>query len=63
VHPIPSGEDIADTPHLMPYSSMKFKVGTQNTNGGLFVIERNNLKKGGPPPHLHYEQEEWVLHD
>jgi mannose-6-phosphate isomerase-like protein (cupin superfamily) len=38
---------------------MKFKVGTGDANGGLFVIEHNNLNKGGPPRHLHYEQEEW----
>jgi len=59
VHPVASGEDLANTPHPMPYSSMKFKVGTQDANGGLFVIEHNNLNKGGPPRHLHYEQEEW----
>jgi mannose-6-phosphate isomerase-like protein (cupin superfamily) len=59
VHPVASGEDLANTPHPMPYSSMKFKVGTEDANGGLFVIEHNNLNKGGPPRHLHYEQEEW----
>jgi quercetin dioxygenase-like cupin family protein len=59
VHPVPSGEDLANTPHPTPYSSMKFKVGTRDANGGHFVIEHNTLKKGGPPRHLHYEQEEW----
>jgi hypothetical protein len=24
-----------------------------DANGGLFVIEHNNLNKGGPPRHLH----------
>lgn len=35
------------------------KVSTQDTDGGLFIIENLNQKKGGPPRHLHYEQEEW----
>jgi mannose-6-phosphate isomerase-like protein (cupin superfamily) len=35
------------------------KVATQDTDGGLFIIENLNDKKGGPPRHLHYEQEEW----
>jgi len=35
------------------------KVATQDTDGGLFIIENLNEKKGGPPRHLHYEQEEW----
>ena len=36
-----------------------FKVATKDTDGGLFIIENLNKKKGGPPRHLHYEQEEW----
>jgi hypothetical protein len=39
VHPVASGEDLANTSHRMPYSSMKFKVGTRDASGGLFVIE------------------------
>ena len=36
-----------------------FKVVTQDTDGGLFIIENLNKTKGGPPRHLHYDQEEW----
>ena len=35
------------------------KVATKDTGGGLFIIENLNETKGGPPRHLHYEQEEW----
>jgi len=35
------------------------KVATQDTNGGLFIIENLNQTKGGPPRHLHHDQEEW----
>ena len=37
------------------------KVATQDTGGGHFIIENLNEKKGGPPRHLHYEQEEWFF--
>ncbi len=36
-----------------------FKVASKDTDGDLFIIENLNKKKGGPPRHLHYEQEEW----
>jgi mannose-6-phosphate isomerase-like protein (cupin superfamily) len=36
-----------------------FKVGTQDTDGGLFIMENLNQTKGGPPRHLHHDQEEW----
>ena len=35
------------------------KVASQDTGGGLLVVENLNDKKEGPPRHLHYEQEEW----
>lgn len=36
-----------------------FKVSSTDTNGDLFVIELTDDRKGGPPRHLHHEQEEW----
>ncbi len=36
------------------------KVTTQDTNGGIFIYEHKNVGKGGPPRHLHYEQDEWL---
>ncbi len=36
-----------------------FKVSTLDTNGCLFVVEATDDTKGGPPRHLHHEQEEW----
>ena len=38
---------------------MNYKVASNDTQGGLFVIEQTMLAKGGPPRHLHLEQEEW----
>jgi quercetin dioxygenase-like cupin family protein len=36
-----------------------FKTAPSDTNGELFIIENITPHKGGPPRHLHYEQEEW----
>jgi mannose-6-phosphate isomerase-like protein (cupin superfamily) len=35
------------------------KVSTLDTLGGLCVLEITSFDKGGPPRHLHHEQEEW----
>jgi len=40
-------------------NALSFKVSTQDTGGRLFILEATNASKGGPPRHLHYEQEEW----
>ena len=36
-----------------------FKVSTEDTDGGLFIIENGNNRPGGPPRHIHHAQEEW----
>jgi quercetin dioxygenase-like cupin family protein len=57
---VAAGEDRSHTPVKMGYSSLGFKVSGQETHGGLFLMEHVGLAKGGGPPrHLHYEQEEW----
>lgn len=35
------------------------KVATNDSAGALFIIEQKNLRKGGPPRHLHHSQDEW----
>lgn len=35
------------------------KVSTADTNGGAYIFEHFNMRKGGPGRHLHYEQDEW----
>lgn len=40
-------------------NALRFKVSSQDTGGRLFILEATNTAKGGPPRHLHYEQEEW----
>jgi len=40
-------------------NQITYKVSGQDTQGGLFLFEQVSLRKGGPPRHLHYNQEEW----
>jgi hypothetical protein len=28
---------------------------------GRYIFEHTNMGKGGPPRHLHYEQDEWFF--
>lgn len=35
------------------------KVATSDSDGALFIIEQKNLRKGGPPRHVHHSQDEW----
>ncbi|HTZ58030.1 MAG TPA: cupin domain-containing protein [Acidobacteriaceae bacterium] len=59
LHPVAAGEDRFGSLHSLGFSELAFKVGTQETGGNLFMIEHRNLKPGGPPLHLHFNQEEW----
>ena len=56
---VPAGEDRFGEHHTIGVSSTDFKVATKDANGGLFIMEHTNRKKGGPPRHLHHNQDEW----
>lgn len=38
---------------------LQIKVSGKDTDGSFFVFEHAGMGKGGPPRHLHYEQDEW----
>jgi hypothetical protein len=38
---------------------LQIKVATKDTGGSLFVLEHAGMGKGGPPRHVHFEQDEW----
>ncbi|HWE83691.1 MAG TPA: cupin domain-containing protein [Terracidiphilus sp.] len=59
LHPVTAGQDRFGNLHSLGFSDLAFKVGTEETAGNLFVIEHRNLKPGGPPFHLHFNQDEW----
>ena len=56
---VPAGEDRFGERHSLGLSSTDFKVSTQDSSGGLFVMEHTNRKQGGPPRHLHHNEDEW----
>ena len=56
---VSTGEDRLGERHIIGVSSTAFKVLTDDTSGGLFVIEHTSQKKGGPPRHLHHNENEW----
>ena len=57
---VAAGEDRTHTPVAMGFSSLGFKVSGEDTRGSLLLMEHVGLAKGGGPPrHLHYEQDEW----
>ncbi len=59
VHLVEAGKDAFGEVRPSGFSTIQFKVPAEQTNGSLLIIEHSNLVKGGPPRHLHYEQEEW----
>ena len=56
---VPAGEDRFGEHHNLGVSSTDFKVPTEDSRGGLFIMEHTNRKKGGPPRHLHHNEDEW----
>ncbi len=57
---VPSGEDRMGQNHAVGVSISSFKVSSQDSHGGLFIMEHSNHnKKGGPPRHMHHYEDEW----
>jgi len=56
---VPAGADRDGEHRSMGITTLAFKVATDDTGGGLFVIEQTNHAKGGPPRHVHPDQDEW----
>jgi len=59
IPPVLSGEDRRGEHHTIGLSSTDFKVLTPDAGGGIFIMEHTNRKKGGPPRHLHHNEDEW----
>ena len=61
LHLVRAGADRTGTPHKAARadSHLDYKVLTAETNGALFLMENRNMVRGGPPRHVHFEQEEW----
>jgi len=55
---VAAGADREEKKHAIGLSSTTYKVLTQDTAGALFVMEQSNHKRGGPPRHLHHNEDE-----
>jgi mannose-6-phosphate isomerase-like protein (cupin superfamily) len=55
---VPCAEDRFGKSRSLGVSTVSFKV-TSTESNGLFVLENIFREKGGPPRHLHHEQDEW----
>ena len=59
---VTAGRDRFGKTRQIGVSSTTFKIAAADTAGGLFVIEQANTVKGGPPRHLHHDQDElWYV--
>lgn len=56
---VPSGQDRFGEHRNIGLSTTTYKVASQDTGGALFLFEHSNTRKGGPPRHLHHNEEEW----
>lgn len=57
---VPPGVDRFDKMRIIAGANqIAYKVSGQDTQGELFLFEQRSLRKGGPPRHLHFSQEEW----
>ena len=43
----------------MGITALRYKVVQEDTEGRLLINEQTMLGRGGPPRHLHLEQDEW----
>ena len=59
VGPVRAGADRLAEAHTIGASAAAFKVLTAESRGSVFVMENVLTRKGGPPRHLHHEQDEW----
>mgnify|MGYP001599969173 CR=1 FL=1 len=58
IHVVGADKDRFNESHAPGYSEIRFKTSSEETPS-IFAIEHSNLLPGGPPIHLHFEQDEW----
>lgn len=57
---VPSGKDRhKEELKIWGVVPLQVKISTEDSKGALFVFEHSNMKGGGPPRHVHHEQDEW----
>jgi quercetin dioxygenase-like cupin family protein len=59
--PVREGADRFGSPAFFLNGRFDCKVSGQETEGRLCIIDTVRTHQGGPPLHLHHEQEEWFF--
>jgi quercetin dioxygenase-like cupin family protein len=59
-HLVAAGADRSGEAHSLGFSKIFFKTTSADTGGELFIMEHDDLGKGGPFRHLHPAQDEWL---
>jgi quercetin dioxygenase-like cupin family protein len=57
---VAAGADRSGETHTLGFSKIFFKTSGADTGGALFIMEHDNLAKGGPFCHFHPAQDEWL---
>jgi mannose-6-phosphate isomerase-like protein (cupin superfamily) len=59
---VPADEDRFGKTRSIGANATTFKVAATDTQGALFLMHQHSLQPGGPPLHLHHEQDElWFV--
>ncbi len=57
---VANGADRKDNPlSIFEGDIFSTKVGTEDTEGDIYVFESSRVKEGGPTLHYHFNQDEW----
>jgi mannose-6-phosphate isomerase-like protein (cupin superfamily) len=56
---VASGEDRVGKPLSVVGDEIRIKIASADTNDAFAVVEDVTPPNGGPPLHIHYEQDEW----
>ncbi len=57
---VDAGKDRFDAPLPVHDGDVFYcKVSSKDTDGDLYIFESTRAKKGGPPLHYHFDQDEW----
>jgi mannose-6-phosphate isomerase-like protein (cupin superfamily) len=57
---VAAGKDRSEAPlSLFEGDTFFAKIATNDTDGAIYMYESTRVKPGGPPLHVHYDQDEW----
>ncbi len=61
IHPVRAGEDLTGAPFAFLNGEFHLKVSAKDTAGGICIFDTIRHAPGGPPLHIHHDQDEWFF--